>query len=276
MKKLILLALLPFLAACATAPSGPTPEAVKDLAPNGKLRAAINFGNSVLAQRGPGGEARGVSVDLARELARRLNVPVELVLFDAAGKVADAASQDVWDVAFLAIDPGRGKTIAYTAPYVLIEGTYMVREGSPLRRIEEFDRPGVRIAVGAKSAYDLFLSRTIKQATLVRAPTSPEAITLFLRDNLEAVANVKQPLVNYAKANPGVRVIDGRFMAIEQAMGTPQRRSGAGIAYLRRFVEEMKASGFVAAGLERSGQRDAMVAPAAEGPKADIREGASY
>ena len=258
----LLLALIPFVAACATT-SAPPPEAVRDLAPNGKLRAAINFGNIVLAQKGPAGEPRGVSVDLAHELGRRLGVPVELVLFDAAGKVADAAAANVWDVAFVAIDPGRGKTIAYTPPYVLIEATYMVRDNSPLRRIEEFDRPGMRIAVGAKSGYDLYLTRTLKHAQLVRAPTSPAAIELFLKDNLDAVANVTQPLVLYAKNNPGVRVIEGRFMAIEQAMGTPHGRGPAGLAYLRRFVEEMKASGFVAAALERSGQRDAIVAPAA-------------
>jgi polar amino acid transport system substrate-binding protein len=273
MRKLLLL-LLPFLAACAT--PGPTPEAVRDLAPTGKLRAAINYGNIVLAQKGPAGEARGVSVDLANELGRRLGVPVELLSYDAAGKVADAAASNAWDVAFVAIDPGRGKTIAYSAPYVLIEGTYLVRNDSPLRRVEEFDRPGMRIAVGAKSAYDLYLSRALKQATLVRSPTSPEAIPLFINQRLDAVAGVKQPLVIYAKNNPGYRVIDGRFMAIEQAMGTPQGRSGAGVRYLAQFVEEMKSSGFVAASLQRSGQRDAMVAPAAS-PSADwIREGASY
>lgn len=248
------------LAACAAAPA---PEARKDLAPTGTLRAAINFGNPVLAQRDPAtGAPRGVSVDLARELGRRLDVPVELVTFDAAGKVFDAMKSGAWDVAFLAIEPARAAEISFTAPYVLIEGTYMVRTDSPLRTIEDVDREGVRVAVGNKSAYDLYLTRTLKHARIVRAPTSPAAIELFVRENLEVAANVRQPLVAYAAANPGMRVMDGRFMAIQQAMGTPRGRE-AGAAYLREFVEEMKASGFVAAGLARSGQRDAAVAPAA-------------
>jgi polar amino acid transport system substrate-binding protein len=203
-----------------------------------------------------------VSVDLARELGRRLGLPVDLVAYDAAGKVVEAVKTGAWDVAFLAVDPERAGEIAFTAPYVVIEGTYAVPADSPLRAIEDVDRDGVRIAVGARSAYDLYLTRTLKHARLVRAPTSPAAIELFQREGLEAVAGVKQPLVQLAKSNPGVRVIEGRFMAIEQAMGTPRDRDSAA-RYLRPFVEEMKASGFVAAALERSGQRDATVAPAA-------------
>jgi polar amino acid transport system substrate-binding protein len=247
--------------ACASNPPVP-PAAKAELAPTGKLRAAINFGNTVLAQKDAAtGEARGVSVDLARELGRRLGVPVELVTYDAAGKVTDALG--AWDIAFLAIDPVRGQGIAFTAPYVIIEGTYMVPAASPIRRIEDVDREGVRIAVGAKSAYDLFLTREIKRAQLVRAPSSPAAIDLFVNQKLEVAAGVKQPLVEYAKANPAYRVIDGRFMAIEQAMGTPKGRDAA-VAYLKTFVEEMKASGFVQSSLVKTGQtRDAQVAPAA-------------
>jgi polar amino acid transport system substrate-binding protein len=256
------LAWLPFLCACATVASVP-PDAAKDLAPGGKLRTAINFGNPVLAQKDPAtGEPRGVSVDLARQLGRRLGVPVELVTFDAAGKVFDALGTGAWDVAFLAIEPVRAAQIAFTAPYVVIEGTYLVPVSSPLRAIADVDREGVRIAVGNKSAYDLYLTRTLKRAQIVRAPTSPAAIELFVTDRLEAAAGVKQPLVQYAKTNPSVRVMDGRFMAIEQAIGTPRGRE-AGARYLRQFVEEMKASGFVARGLERSGQGDATVAPPA-------------
>jgi len=255
------IAFMVLLGGCATV-SAP-PAAVKDLAPTGKLRAAINFGNTVLAQKDPAtGEARGVSVDLARELGRWLDVPVELVTFDAAGKVFDALGSGSWDVAFLANEPARAAEISFTAPYVLIEGTYLVPVGSPLRRIEDVDREGVRIAVGNKSAYDLYLTRTLKRAQLVRAPTSPAAIELFVKEKLEVAAGVRQPLVQFAKTNPNVRVMDGRFMAIEQAMGTPKGRN-AGADYLRVFIEEMKASGFVAAGLERSGQRDAAVAPPA-------------
>jgi polar amino acid transport system substrate-binding protein len=262
MKTLVVLACLSFLAACAAV--GPVPaDAVKDLAPTGKLRAAINFGNPVLAQRDPaGGASRGVSVDLAHELGRRLGVPVELVTFDAAGKVFDALGTGAWDVAFLAIEPARAAQIAFTAPYVVIEGTYLVPASSPLRAIADVDREGVRIAVGNKSAYDLYLSRTLKRAQIIRAPTSAGAIELFAKDRLEAAAGIRQPLVQYARAHPGFRVMDGRFMAIEQAMGTPRGRA-AGARYLREFIEEMKASGFIARSLERSGQGDATVAPPA-------------
>jgi polar amino acid transport system substrate-binding protein len=250
------------LSSCATVPTVP-PGARSELAPSGKLRAAINFGNPVLAQKDPTtGEPRGVSVDLARKLGRRLGVPVELVTFDAAGKVFDALKMGAWDIAFLAIDPERAAEIAFTAPYVVIEGTYLVPADSPLRTVEDVDRDGVRVAVGNKSAYDLYLTRTLKRAQLVRVPTSPAAIDVFLKDKLEAVAGVKQPLLQFAKTNPNVRVMDGRFMAIEQAMGMPKGRD-AGARYLREFVEEMKVSGFVARGLERSGQGDATVAPKA-------------
>jgi len=250
------------LSSCATAPTIP-PGARSELAPSGKLRAAINFGNPVLAQKDPTtGEPRGVSVDLARELGRRLGVPVELVTFDAAGKVFDALKMRAWDIAFLAIDMERAAEIAFTAPYVVIEGTYLVPADSPLRTVEDVDRDGVRVAVGHKSAYDLYLTRTLKRAQLVRVPTSPSAIDVFLKDKLEAVAGVKQPLLQFAKTNPNVRVMDGRFMVIEQAMGMPKGRD-AGARYLREFVEEMKVSGFVARGLERSGQGDAAVAPKA-------------
>jgi polar amino acid transport system substrate-binding protein len=260
-KPLACLALLVLLGACATT-SAP-PEAVKELAPTGKLRAAINYGNPVLAQRDPAtGQPRGISADLARELGSRLGVPVEFSTFDAAGKVFDALGSGAWDVAFLAIEPVRSAQIDFTAPYVIIEGVYMVPVSSPLRSVGEVDREGVRIAVGNKSAYDLYLSRTLKRAQLVRAPTSPAAIELFVKEKLEVAAGVRQPLVEFAKTNPGVRVMDGRFMAIEQAMGTPRGRE-AGARYLRGFVEEMKASGFVAAGLQRSGQLDAAVAPPA-------------
>jgi polar amino acid transport system substrate-binding protein len=235
------------LAACASVPE---PQAVKDLAPSGKLRAAINFGNPVLAQKdAASGEPRGVSVDLARELGRRLGVPVELVTFDAAGKVFDALKSGAWDIAFLAIDPARAAEISFSAPYVVIEGTYAVPQASPLRTIEDVDREGVRVAVGNKSAYDLYLTRTLKRAQIVRAPTSPGAVELFVKHRLEAVAGVRQPLVEFARSNPGVRVIEGHFMKIEQAMGTPRGRE-AGARYLRAFVDEMKSSGFVAARLQ--------------------------
>jgi len=240
------------------------PDVVRELAPTGKLRAAINLGNSVLAQKDANGEIKGVTNDLARELAWRANVPLELVPFEAAGKVFEALKTNAWDIAFLAIEPVRAAEIDFTPPYVLIEGTYMVLADSPLKKIEDVDQPGIRIAVGRGSAYDLFLTRSLKNATLVRAQTGGgrAMIDLFLNDKLEAAAGVKQPLVAYAKTDPKVRVMDGRFMEIRQAMGTPKGRPAAA-KYLVGFIEEMKASGFVADALKRSNQPDAAVAPAA-------------
>jgi polar amino acid transport system substrate-binding protein len=239
-------------------------EVVASLAPTGKLRAAINFGNGVLAQKdSKTGEPRGVSADLSNALSQRLGVPLEFVPFEAAGKVFEALKAGAWDIAFLAIEPVRAAEIDFTPPYVLIEGTYMVPKDSPLKAIEDVDRAGVRIAVGKASAYDLYLTRTIKNATLVRAATGGgrAMIDLFIADKLEAAAGVKQPLVAYAKTNPNVRVMDGRFMEIQQAMGTPKGREKAA-RYLRGFVEEMKASGFVADALKRSNQEAAVAPPA--------------
>jgi polar amino acid transport system substrate-binding protein len=238
-----------------------TNDVIRTLAPTGVLRAAINFGNPVLAQKDPvTGEPRGISVDLANELARRLAVPLNYVTFDAAGKVFAAITDAIWDIAFLAIDPARATQVSFTAPYCLIEGTYMVRADSPLQRIDDVDRSGIRVTVANKSAYDLFLTRALKNAEIVRAPTGNEAIELFLNDRYEVAAGVKGPLVRFAARHPALRVMEGRFMTIEQAMGTPRGRE-SGWKYLCRFVEEMKANGFVARGLDQSGQFDAMVAP---------------
>ena len=244
------------------APTPPTANDASTFAPTSRLRAAINYGNPVLAQRGLSGEPGGVSVALAKELARRLAVPLDIVPFDAAGKVVDALVGDVWDIAFLAIDPLRAEQIAYTAPYVVIEGTYLVKSDSVLHRIDDFDRAGVRIAVGLGAAYDLYLSRTLKSATLVRTATSESAVEDFLRDRLEAVAGVRQPLEQVAASDVSLRVIPGFFTKIQQAMGMPRHRS-AGAAALHAFVEEMKASGFVADALRASGQGNAQVAPPA-------------
>jgi polar amino acid transport system substrate-binding protein len=262
-----LLAALVLAASCATtevarAPA-PSADVVKALAPTGKLRAAINYGNPVLAQKDAAtGQPKGVSVDLARELARRLGVPVEFVTYDAAGKVTAAAKSGVWDIGFVAIDPQRAQDIVFTGPYVNIEGGYMVKKDSPLKAIDEFDRKGMRIAVGNKSVYDLYLTRTIKNAELVRLPTSPGAMEALVPQNLDAAAGVKEAMSRYAAANPGLRMIPGRFMVIEQAMAIPRGPGEAGLGYVKAFVEEQKATGFVARGLERSGQLDATVAPA--------------
>ena len=254
------LAALVLLAGTATgfAQSAPA-DAVKDLAPTGKLRAAINLSNIVLAQRDAAGP-KGATPDLARELAKRLNVPVELVPFDAAGKVFEAAKTDQWDVAFLAIEPVRAAEIAFTAPYVIIQGIYLVPKDSPLKTLADMDRDNVRIGVNKGSAYDLFLTRSLKNAKLVRDVSGPDA---FIAQKLEATAGVKQAMLLWAKDRNDVRMIEQPFMQINQAMGTPQTRGEAGKKYLKTFIEEMKASGFVAKALERSGQADATVAPAA-------------
>lgn len=252
-------------AGCATgsAPTGSAPPsaAVSDLAPSGTLRAAINFGNPILAAKNPsGGEPRGVSVDLSRELARRLGVPLEFVTYAAAGRVVEGLKTNSWDVAFVAIDPARAVDIAYSPPYVAIEGAYMVKNGSPIRTNAEVDQPGVRVVVGKGSAYDLFLSRALKRASIVRAPTSPAVVDLFIAEQLEVAAGVRQQLEMDAKRVPGVRMLEGRFMVINQAMGTPRARA-EGAKYLHDFVEEMKASGFVAQALMRHRIQGAAVAP---------------
>jgi polar amino acid transport system substrate-binding protein len=248
------------LAGCVT-PDVVPQETVRDLAPTGTLRAAINFGNPVLAQKSASGEASGVSVDLARELARRGGVPLELVPYDAAGKVTADAKSGRWDIAFVARDPERAKDLEFTEPYVIVEGGYLVPANSPLQTIEEVDREGGRISVARGSAYDLFLSRgVIKRATLVRAPSPQASLEQFLTERLDAVAGVKATLVEYARTHPGYRALPGRFMAIEQAMALPRGRPLAA-RYLREFVDEMKASGFVATSLQKSGQSEAAVAP---------------
>lgn len=255
---LAVLALAAFaLLGCVSAPPAPAAE----LAPSGKLKAAINFGNPILAVKDPAtGEPRGVSVDLSRELGRRLGVPVELVTFNSAGKVVEAVRDAQVDIAFVAIDPVRGADMLQTPPYVIIEGAYLVKNDSPIRRNEEVDQAANRIVVGNGSAYDLYLTRELKAAKLVKAPTSPAVTDVMIAQNVEVAAGVKQQLEADAKRVSGVRLLPGRFMVINQAMGLPKGRD-AGARYLGAFVEEMKASGFVAAALARHGIEGAAVAP---------------
>lgn len=248
------------LAGCAATPSAPPAAAIAELSGAGKLRAAINYGNPILANRGPDGQPHGVSVDLAREAGRRLGVPVELVTFTSAGNTVEAIKARQVDLAFVAIDPVRAADMEYTAPYVIIEGAYAVRTGSALQRNEDVDRAGNRIAVGRRSAYDLYLTREVKSATLVRVPTSPVVVQEFLAQNLEVAAGVKQQLEMDARRLGGVRLLPGRFMVINQAMGVPKGRLAAQ-AWLSAYIEEMKASGFVAAALQRHGIEGAAVAP---------------
>jgi polar amino acid transport system substrate-binding protein len=234
-------------------------DVLKDLAPTGKLRASINLGNIVLAQGTPAAPT-GVTPELARELGRRLGVPVELTAFDGAGKAFEAMKAGKVDVVFLAIEPVRAAEIEFTAPYVIIEGCYVVKKDSPLKSPADVDRPGIKVAVNKASAYDLFLTRSLKNATLVRGEDGSQ---IFLDQNLDALGGVKQALQRFVANHPDLHVIEPRFMEIQQAMGTAKGRL-AGAAYLRAFIEEMKASGFVADALKRSGQGEATVAPAAK------------
>jgi polar amino acid transport system substrate-binding protein len=233
-----------------------------ELAPHGILRAAINFGNTVLSRRGATlEESGGVSVAIARELARRLDVPLELVPFDGAGAVVAVAKNDVFDVAFMAIDPLRAKDVGFTAPYVLIEGGYLVRNESPLKSIEEVDRPGIRMTVGHGSAYDLFLTRSLKHAEITRETTSADALDVFMQGSFDVAAGVKASLADYAATHAGVRLLDGRFMVIEQAMVTVHGLNA--VRAISALIEELKRSGFVADELAKTGQGDAVVAPPA-------------
>lgn len=250
------------LASCMSTPQVP-PAARAELAPSGKLRIGINFQNVLLTRRDPAsGEAGGIALDLAHELGRRLGVPVEIVPFKTAGNLADAVKTGEWDVAFLAAEPQRADRIAFTAPYLEIETSYLVPAGSPLRRVEDVDRDGVRVAAGAKGGPDLAASRALKHAQIVRAPTTPAAAEMFVNDKLDALVGLKPRLVEDAKRLPGSRILDGRLSVVGQAVGTHKDRA-AGATYLAEFVEDIKASGLVARVIENNGIHGVVVAPAA-------------
>ncbi|MBP0597066.1 ABC transporter substrate-binding protein [Herbaspirillum sp. LeCh32-8] len=241
--------------------TAPGTAIVSSFAPGGTLRASINLGNPVLASLdAQTGEAKGVSVDLSRELAKRLGVPLQLVVVKSAGNSVENIEQDKADIGFFAIDPKRAQEISFTGPYVLIEGFYAVRQDSPVTSNAQVDQTGVTVAVGKGSAYDLFLTRELKQATLVRVPTSPAVVQAFIDQKLDVAAGVKQQLEHDAQQAGGLRILPQRFMVIRQAMGVPTRRGPQAAAYLASFVEEMKASGFVAASLARHGIEGAAVA----------------
>ncbi|HEY4069221.1 MAG TPA: transporter substrate-binding domain-containing protein [Burkholderiaceae bacterium] len=255
------------LGACARGTSSPSSSlpagAAAALAPEGRLRACINLGNPTLANRDSAGVVTGVSVDLATTLARRLGVPLETIVVDAAAKSVETVKAGRADVGFFAIDPKRSDGIAFTAPYVLIEGAYLVRQGSALTDNAQVDRAGTRVMVGRGSVYDLYLTREVKAAQLMRAPTSPTVVDRFLAEDADVAAGVRQQLEADAKRLPGLRVLPGRFMVIEQAMGLPAGRGEAARAMLARFVEQAKADGLVAESLVRNRIGGALVAPAA-------------
>jgi polar amino acid transport system substrate-binding protein len=232
-----------------------SPAVLDQLAPGGVLRAAINFGNPVLAQQGPEGAPQGVSVALAKALAEELGVRLEMITFDAAGKVFAALEEGRWNLAFLAIEPVRAEQIAFSEPYVIIEGTYLVEQASAYRDVADLDQPGLRLAVGKGAAYDLFLSRSLQHATLERAATSAAAVELFTAQQLDAAAGVRQPLEQVALKDPRYRVLPGAFTEIRQAMAVPRANAEAA-ACVAEFLERQLANGFVRGALLASGQTD--------------------
>jgi polar amino acid transport system substrate-binding protein len=240
-----------------------SPGVRAELAPTGKLRAGINYQNFLLVTSySPGAEPRGPAPDLARELGRRLGVPVEFVAYETAGKLADGVKTGAWDVAFLGAEPQRAGEIAFTAAYLEIPATYLVPAGSPIRSIADVDRQGVRIAVADKSAYELYLSRTIQHATLMRVQGIDASLELFLSQKLEVLSGLEPRLLMDVEKLPGARLLDGQFTAVQQAIGTPKARETAA-KFLRGFVEDVKASGLVARAISGNGVRGVSVAPPA-------------
>ncbi|HRF07952.1 MAG TPA: transporter substrate-binding domain-containing protein [Xanthobacteraceae bacterium] len=237
--------------------------ALKDLTCNGRLRAAINLGNPILAQRAENEDgAAGVTVALAKELAARLDVPLDLVKFPAAGKVFDAVGRGEVDLVFLAIEPARESEILFTAPYVLIEGNFVVREDNSAKTPDAVDRRSEIIAVNGGAAYDLYLSRMMRQARILRFASHEAALNAFRTGEATAAAGIRQPMAAFSKSAPGLRLIDDPFMTIRQALGVPQGRA-AGHAYICSFIEEMKNSGFVHEALQKSGKYGATIPPPA-------------
>jgi len=231
---------------------GANAAAARDLAPSGTLKAAINLGNSVLARPGKnGGDPKGVTVDLARELARRLDLPLQFVLYNAAGHVFAASEKAEWDVAFLAIEPERAKKVSFSPPYLTLEGTYLVHDRYRHLSIADFDHPDARIAVTENAAYDLYLTRTLKHAKLVRASTPPAALQMFLDRKLDALAGVREILASYLGVDGILSVLPDQFSSIQQAVGVPVGRPLAA-AFVHEFVTELKATAFV---------RDALTSP---------------
>jgi len=239
------------------------PAARSDLASTGKLRAGINYGNAILATKDAAtGQSRGVAVELTQELGRRLGVPVELVAYDSVATMVDAAKTGAWDIAFLGADPARAGEISFTAPYLELESTYLVPAGSRLTAIADVDRDGVRVAAPARAAYELYLSRSLQHAQLVRAPSADAAFDLLVQGKVDALSGLRQALAALVGKLPGSRMLDGRFFAVQQAVGVPKGRD-AGVQYLRQFVEEAKASGLVARAIEKTGFQGVSVAPGA-------------
>ena len=239
------------------------PDLKAELAPTGVLRAAVNLSNFLLVTgKTPAGEPEGVAPDMACAVATRLGVPIKYVTFNSPGELADQAGKGVWDVGLIGAEPQRAETIAFTSAYVEIEATYLVPAGSRLQTIADVDAPGVRIAVAGRSAYGLWLDRNIRHAELVRADSLGGATEQFVQGKLEALAGLRPGLLADLGKLPGARIIEGKFSAVQQAIGTAKRNT-AGAAYLSGFVEDAKASGLVARLIERHKVRGLSVAPPA-------------
>jgi polar amino acid transport system substrate-binding protein len=240
-----------------------TPAIRSELAPSGKLRVGLNHGNFLLVTPGSSGtDPRGVASDVARELGRRVGVPIEFIKFDSAGKLGDGVKTGAWDVAFLGAEPQRAAEIAFTAAYLEIPSTYLVPAGSAIRSVDDVDRDGMRIAVAEQSAYGLYLSRTVKHARLVLTQGVDGSFDVFVSQKLEALAGLKPRLLTDVQKLPGARILDGQFTAVQQAIGTPKSRTAAA-SYLKAFVEEVKASGLVADAIAKNAVQGVTVAPAA-------------
>jgi polar amino acid transport system substrate-binding protein len=240
-----------------------TPALRAEFAPTGTLRVANNMSNFLLTRKDPAtGEALGVAIDMGKELARRLGVPVKILQYDSPGKVADDGSKGVWDVGFIGAEPQRANEMDFSAAYVEIEATYLVPPGSPIQRIEEVDRPGARIAISERSAYDLYLTRTLKHGELVRMKGADEVFKRFVEEEMTALAGLRPRLITDQANLPGSRILDGNFTAVQQAAGVPKGRPAA-FQYLCEFIEDAKASGLVAKLIESNKVRGLTVAPKA-------------
>ena len=252
------------LASCATMTTQITPAVRADLASTGKIRAGVNYGNAILATKDKtSGESRGVAVDLLTELGSRLGVPVDIVAYDSVAVMGDAAPTNVWDIAFLGSDPLRENLMSFTAAYLEIEATYLVAGSSALRTAAEVDRAGVRVAAPARANYELYLRRNLKNAELVSAQGGDAAFELLATGKVDALAGLTQGLTALHAKLPGSRIVEGRFMAVQQSIAVPKGRD-AGLAYLRGVVEDAKASGLVARAIERTGAPGVTVAPPAK------------
>jgi len=237
-------------------------EQVKsELAPGGVLRAGLNLSNFLLVSgKTPEGEPAGVAPDMAAEIARRLGVPVTYVSYKTPGELADAAETGAWDIGLIGAEPQRAEKIAFTPAYVEIEATYLVPAGSPIATLDDVDKPGVRISVTGRSAYGLWLDRHIRHATLVKTGTLDSAYEQFVADKLEVLAGLKPRLLSDVEKLPGARILDGKFTAVQQAIGTA-RKNAAAAEFLRAFVDEVKTSGFVQSLIDKHKVRGLSVAP---------------